>query len=88
MKTFLEQKCDEFFKELDTLSDEEVVEKFSVQTGAKGWASTKSAYLKALTRQFDKREIDYSAIKTDNGISLRDKVRLEGKKMILVMKES
>lgn len=72
----------EFRERFATMNDEQLVGAFNEEVGNSGWTSSRAAYLAALHDEFDARGYDYSAIGKD-GLSLRNKVKLVGKTLVL-----
>lgn len=85
---FLTQKRQEFFENFDTISDDEIIEKYNREVDCKGWASIRGAYLMAMRDQFIKRGFDYSAIGNKEGLKLNQKVRLEDKQIVVIVDET
>ncbi|WP_313360390.1 hypothetical protein [Empedobacter sp.] len=77
----MENLTEKFEKNLISLSDQEVINSFNKEVGNTGWVAARAHFLKALTNQFESREIDYSIIKNENTISLAKKVLLKEKKL-------
>ena len=77
----MENLTEKFEKNLISLSDQEVINSFNKEVGNTGWVAARAYSLKALTNQFESREIDYSIIKNENTISFAKKVLLKEKKL-------
>ncbi|WP_312150526.1 hypothetical protein [Empedobacter sp.] len=77
----MENLTEKFEKNLISLSDQEVINSFNKEVGNTGWVAARAHFLKALTNQFESREIDYSIIKNENTISFAKKVLLKEKKL-------
>lgn len=77
----MENLTEKFEKNLISLSDQEVINSFNKEVGNTGWVAARAHFLKALTNQFESREIDYSIIKNENTISFAKKVFLKEKKL-------
>lgn len=77
----MENLIEKFEKNLTVLTDQELVNRFNQEVGNQGWVSARAHFLKALTNQFESREIDYSIIKNENTISFAKKVLLKEKKL-------
>lgn len=72
-----EQLEQEFTQRLVAMNDAELVGRFNAEVGNAGWTSTRALFLVLLHKEFDRRGLDYSAIRTENGISFAKRVRLE-----------
>lgn len=77
----MENLTEKFEKNLISLLDQEVINSFNKEVGNTGWVAARAHFLKALTNQFESREIDYSIIKNENTISFAKKVLLKEKKL-------
>lgn len=75
----MENLTEKFEKNLISLLDQEVINSFNKEVGNTGWVAARAHFLKALTNQFESREIDYSIIKNENTISFAKKVLLKKK---------
>jgi hypothetical protein len=72
----------EVFKQrFSTYSNQELVNAFNEEVGNPGWVGARGAYLSALHREFKIRNIDYSEIGDDEGLSLRHKVYLKDNRL-------
>lgn len=74
-----------FTSTLDSLSNKELIDRFNQEVGNSGWTCSRGAFLVALSRQFAKRGIDFSSIGDQISLSLKNKIHLEGR-IILVSK--
>tara|TARA_R110001599_G_scaffold331865_2_gene546862 strand:+ start:633 stop:905 length:273 start_codon:yes stop_codon:yes gene_type:complete len=74
-----------FKEQLSSLDDEQFIESFNEQVGNYGWGVGRSIYLGIIREEFKERGIDISEIQSENGgISYRNKVKLENKKVSLI----
>lgn len=67
--------------QLSALTDQELVKRFNKEVEKQGWGSSRAHYLVALIEEFKARQIDYSLIKSYNGVSFRRKVLLRNWKL-------
>ena len=70
-------------------SDEELVKSFNSQVGNPGWAHARSIYLHELRCEFERRNWDYSVIKSEGGgfcLAKGNEVYLKEKKLLHVRK--
>ena len=75
----------DFKEQLSTLNDENFIERFNKQVGNPGWGVGRSIYLGVIREEFKERGMDISEIQNESGgISYRNKVKLEGKKVCLI----
>ncbi|MDX1687030.1 MAG: hypothetical protein R3248_03520 [Candidatus Promineifilaceae bacterium] len=65
------------FAYLEDLSDEELVEAFNKEVGKPGWTNSRAKYFYKLREEFERRNIDYSAIGDETRLSLNARVSLE-----------
>jgi hypothetical protein len=75
---------EDFAARFKALSDNDLVEALNSQVGNNGWVASRAAYFAALKQEFDNRGFDHSAITSKDGFSFARKVRLEGKKIVVV----
>lgn len=80
----MENLTEKFEKNLISLSDQEVINSFNKEVDNTGWVAARAYFIKALTNQFESREIDYSIIKNENTISIANMVILTGIKITLL----
>jgi hypothetical protein len=71
----------EFRKRFAAMSDEELIGAFNREVGNPGWVASRGFYLLALHDEFENRGFDYSAIGSKGGLSLRNTIKLAGKKI-------
>lgn len=69
-----------------SLNDEQLIESFNREVGNSGWTSSRASFLSALREELQSR-FDCSAI-IDGGMSLRGKVKLVDKKIVVDKKEN
>ncbi len=74
---------DEYNSRFDAYSDNELIEIFNGQVGNQGWGTARASYGGAIREQLKKRNIDFSVVGDDRGISYAAKVVLKGKKLYL-----
>ena len=63
----------------DKCTDQEIINAFNKEAGNCGWGTARASYLGALHKQLEKRNFDYSEIGNERSMSLRSKIKLEGK---------
>lgn len=71
----------EFRARLAAKSDEELIEAFNREVENPGWVGARGVYLTAMHEEFENRGYDYSAIGNSGGLSLKNKIKLVGKKI-------
>ncbi|MGK0364229.1 MAG: hypothetical protein ACI85O_001286 [Saprospiraceae bacterium] len=74
---------EEFLESLESKSDTELLKAFNNEVGNKGWTSARGSFLAALRTSFEKRNIDISAIGDETSFSLKDKIILDGRKVLI-----
>jgi hypothetical protein len=62
---------------LKTLSDQELSSAFNQKVGIRYFNFAIQGFMKALKHEMQQRDIDFSAIKTSNGISWANNIRIE-----------
>ena len=70
---------EKYMKALDQYTDQEIIKAFNKEAGNCGWGTARASWLGALHKQFDKRNFDYSAIGDKGSMSIKSKIKLEGK---------
>lgn len=65
------------------MSDEQLIAAFNRQVGNGGWTSYRATYLAALYAEFETRQYDYSEIGGKTNPSLRWKVKLINRKLVI-----
>ena len=75
---------EKFMERLNKLSDEEIVDEFNEEVGKGGWGTARASFLAALHKQFKRRNLDYSEIGDKGSYSLKRKVKLVEKKIIVI----
>lgn len=68
-----------FLKDLQSLSDAELVSRFNQSVGIRAFGVARQGYLKALRASLDERNIDYSAVGDPETMRFDRKVQLVGK---------
>ena len=63
----------------DKCTDQGIIKAFNKQAGNCGWGMARASYLGTLHKQLDKRNFDYSEIGDEDSMSLKSKIKLEGK---------
>ena len=66
-----------YSKYLKTLSDQELSSAFNQKVGIRYFNFAIQGFMKALIHEMQQRDIDFSAIKTSNGISWANNIRIE-----------
>jgi uncharacterized protein YdbL (DUF1318 family) len=74
----------EFKERFEKMSDNELVEALNGDVGNPGWVSARASFLTALHDELEARGIDYSAIGNKSSLSLKNKIKLVGKKIVVV----
>ncbi len=72
-----------FKQELQSLSDEALIERINAQVGLRCYGFARQAHLRALHEALDERQIDYSAIGDKHALSFKHRVKLVGR-LVLV----
>jgi hypothetical protein len=72
---------EEYQQRFSNYSDQELVNAFNEEIGKPGWVGARGSYLVALRLELNHRQIDYSAIGDETGLSLNTKVYLNGKRL-------
>jgi len=80
----MQTKYTEFSEIFTKLSDDELIESFNKEVGNKGWVSARGYYLVALHSEFTTRGFDISKISYDDRFSIKHRIRLIGKKAIIM----
>jgi len=73
-----------FKKDLDLLSDDALIARFNSGVGLRAFGVARQGHLSALRASLDERNIDYSAVGDAQTMRFDRKVRLVGKKIVLV----
>ncbi|MEL4454830.1 hypothetical protein [Lutimonas vermicola] len=73
------QLYEKYMEQFDQKTDQEIIEAFNAEAGNCGWGTARASYLGALHKQLDKREFDYSEIGDKGSMSIKSKIKLEGK---------
>lgn len=73
-----------FKKDLDQQSDDAIIARFNQSVGLRAFGVARQGYLKALRASLDERNIDYSAVGEDQTLRFDRRVRLEGKKLLVI----
>jgi hypothetical protein len=73
----------EFQERFHAMSDQELIEVFNREVGNPGWTSSRATYLALLREEFERRKFDHSAVTGNGGLSLKQKVKLVGGKLII-----
>ena len=63
-----------FTERLSSYTDLEIIAAFNREVENPGWNSARAAYLAAIRKHFDLREIDITAIENNNSISYAKKI--------------
>ena len=74
----------EFQERFKNMSDENLIDSFNREVGNRGWTGSRATYLSALHEEFDNREYDYSVIGSKSEFSLAKKIKLVGKKIMIL----
>ena len=73
-----------YMEQFNNYSDEEIIEVFNTEVGKGGWGTARASFLGALHEQLNSRKFDYTQIGDKGGYSLKRKVRLIGKTIIVI----
>ena len=73
------QLYEKYTKSFDEFTDQQIIAAFNSEAGNCGWGTARASYLGAMHKQLEKRNFDYSAIGGEGSMSLRSKIKLEGK---------
>ncbi len=73
------QLYEKYMLSFDKCTDQQIIIAFNKEAGNCGWGTARASYLGALHKQLDKRNFDYSAIGGEGSMSLKSKIKLEGK---------
>lgn len=73
------QLYEQYMERFNKCTDQEIIKAFNREAGNGGWGTARSSYLAAMHHQFDKRNFDYSEIGDKGSMSLKSKIKLEGK---------
>ncbi len=73
------QLYEKYMKRFDQKTDQEIINAFNREAGNCAWGTARASYLGALHKQLDKRNFDYSAIGDQGRMSIKSKIKLEGK---------
>jgi hypothetical protein len=72
----------EYKERFSDMSDEQLIDAFNREVNNIGWTSSRAFYLVALQEEFENRNYDYSEIGDKEGLSLKNKIKLIGKKVV------
>ncbi len=86
-KSYYENLFEEFSERFKEMGDCELVEAFNREVGNPGWTGARGTYLASLHREFLRRGFDISNIGNETCLSLKRKVKLEVKKVLIPLKE-
>ena len=75
---------EKYMEALDKYSDQEIIKEFNREAGNCGWGTARASWLGALHKQLEKRDFDYSAIGDKGRMSIRSKIKLEGKVVSII----
>ena len=73
------QLYEKYTDSFDKCTDQEIIAAFNKEAGNRGWGTARASYLGALHKQLEKRNFDYSEIGNKGSMSLKFKIKLEGK---------
>ncbi len=73
------QQYEVFLHDFQADSDIELIERFNDQVYTQGWTGSRGAYLSAIHTEFNNRKFDFSVIGDSEGLSFKQKIKLEGK---------
>ncbi|MEK7473681.1 MAG: hypothetical protein AAB668_03090 [Patescibacteria group bacterium] len=76
---------EDFAARFKKMSDQELIDVFNRQVGNSGWVGSRAKFMSALPEEFKNRGFDCSAVGNGKGLSFMQKVRLDGKKVIIVV---
>ncbi len=72
-----------FKQELQSLSDEALIERINAQVGLRCYGFARQGHLRALHEALNERQLDYSAIGDEHGLSFKHSVKLIGRKVLV-----
>jgi hypothetical protein len=72
-----------FCKELNQLSNSDLIKEFNREVGINGWTTARASFLAAIHSEFNRREFDYSEIGDAKSLSFKNKVVLNGSKITI-----
>lgn len=75
----------ERFRRMDNL---DLIWVFNLEVGQSGWGSARATYLFNLLEELKRRRMDLSEIESGGGFSLRNKIILEGNKVLRLTKKN
>ena len=64
------------------MTDNQLIATFNSDVGNLGWVSSRGYFHLALREEFEKRKYDYSTIGDKRSLSLKNRVKLVGKKIV------
>lgn len=70
---------EQYTQRFDKCTDEDIIKAFNSEAGNCGWGTARASYLGALHKQLEKRNFDYSEIGGKGRMSLKSKIKLDGK---------
>ena len=70
---------EKYMRSFDKCTDQQIIKAFNKEAGNCGWGTARASYLGALHKQLELRNFDYSAIGGEGSMSLKSKIKLEGK---------
>ena len=73
------QLYEKYMKRFDKCTDQEIIKAFNREAGNCGWGTARASYLGALHHQLEKRNFDYAEIGDSSAMSIKSKIKLEGK---------
>lgn len=74
---------EELEKRFRNMSDEQLIDTFNGDTNKSVWITARARFHEALRKEFDNRGFDYSALLAGGGYSLKNKIKLMGKKIVI-----
>jgi hypothetical protein len=74
---------EEYKERFGVMNDEQLIGAFNREVGNSGWTSSRASYLAALHEEFHNRNYDCSAIDSEGGTSLKNRVKLIDKKILI-----
>ena len=65
------------------MNDEQLIGTFNRELNNPEWTSSRELFQLALYDEFENRKYDYSAVVTEDGLSFKKKIKLDGRKIVI-----
>lgn len=73
----------EYQERFRDLNDTQLISAFNREVGNSGWTNSRAAYMFALHQEFKNRKYDYSDIGDNDTFSLKKRIKLVNKKILV-----